>query len=84
MIFVNENFAKLKAGYLFPEIGRRVRAFAADNPDAPIIKLGIGDVTEPLAPAVIDAMHRAVDEMANRDTFHGYDDGGVGYDFLRD
>lgn len=84
MIFVNENFAKLKAGYLFPEIGRRVRAFAADNPDAPIIKLGIGDVTEPLAPAVIDAMHRAVDEMANRDTFHGYDDGGVGYDFLRE
>ena len=84
MIFVNENFAKLKAGYLFPEIGRRVRAFAADNPDAPIIKLGIGDVTEPLAPAIVDAMHKAVDEMANQDTFHGYDDGGVGYDFLRE
>jgi LL-diaminopimelate aminotransferase len=84
MIFVNENFAKLKSGYLFPEIGRRVRTFAADNPDAPIIKLGIGDVTEPLAPAIIDAMHKAVDQMANKETFHGYDDGGVGYDFLRD
>ncbi|MHC5162463.1 MAG: aminotransferase class I/II-fold pyridoxal phosphate-dependent enzyme, partial [Planctomycetota bacterium] len=83
MILVNENFAKLKAGYLFPEIGRRVRAFAADNPDAPIIKLGIGDVTEPLAPAVVDAMHKAVDEMASKDTFHGYDDGGVGYESLR-
>jgi LL-diaminopimelate aminotransferase len=84
MIFVNENFAKLKSGYLFPEIGRRVRTFAADNPDAPIIKLGIGDVTEPLAPAIIDAMHKAVDQMGNKETFHGYDDGGVGYDFLRD
>ncbi|MHC5191531.1 MAG: LL-diaminopimelate aminotransferase [Planctomycetota bacterium] len=83
MILVNENFAKLNAGYLFPEIGRRVRAFAADNPDAPIIKLGIGDVTEPLAPAVVDAMHKAVDEMASKDTFHGYDDGGVGYESLR-
>jgi LL-diaminopimelate aminotransferase len=83
MISVNENFSKLKAGYLFPEIGRRVRAFAADNPDAPIIKLGIGDVTEPLAPAVIDAMHKAVDEMAKKTTFHGYDDGGVGYESLR-
>lgn len=83
MIFVNENFLKLKAGYLFPEIGRRVRAFVADNPDAAIIKLGIGDVTEPLAPAVTKAMHEAVDEMAKKETFHGYDDGGVGYDFLR-
>ena len=83
MIFINENFLKLKAGYLFPEIGRRVRAFSANNPDAPIIKLGIGDVTEPLAPAVTKAMHEAVDEMAKKETFHGYDDGGVGYDFLR-
>ena len=84
MIKVNENFLKLQAGYLFPEIGRRVRKFAAANPDAEIIKLGIGDVTEPLAPAVIEAMHKAVDEMANRDTFRGYDDSGVGYEFLRD
>ncbi|MHC4553410.1 MAG: LL-diaminopimelate aminotransferase, partial [Planctomycetota bacterium] len=83
MIYVNENFAKLKAGYLFPEIGRRVRAFAADNPDAPIIKLGIGDVTEPLAPAVVDAMHKAVDEMATHDGLHGYGP-EQGYAFLRE
>lgn len=83
MININENFLKLQAGYLFPEIGRRVAAFAVQNPDAPIIKLGIGDVTEPLAPAVIDAMGNAVDQMAERSTFHGYDGGGVGYRFLR-
>jgi len=83
MIKVNENFLKLQAGYLFPEITRRVRKFAAANPNAQIIKLGIGDVTEPLAPAVIEAMHKAVDEIAHRDTFRGYDDSGVGYEFLR-
>ena len=83
MILVNENYLKLKAGYLFPEIGRRVRAFIAENPNAPVIKLGIGDVTEPLAPAVTDAMHEAVDEMTKKESFHGYDDGGVGYEFLR-
>ncbi|OQY07025.1 MAG: LL-diaminopimelate aminotransferase [Planctomycetales bacterium 4572_13] len=83
MIFVNENFEKLKAGYLFPEIGRRVNAFAQANPDAPIIKLGIGDVTEPLAPAVIDAMHKAVDEMATHQGLHGYGP-EQGYAFLRD
>lgn len=83
MIYVNENFAKLKAGYLFPEIGRRVAAFAKDNPDAPIIKLGIGDVTEPLAPAVVEAMHKAVDEMATHAGLHGYGP-EQGYAFLRD
>ncbi|MBN1359701.1 MAG: LL-diaminopimelate aminotransferase [Sedimentisphaerales bacterium] len=83
MIQVNENFLKLRAGYLFPEIGRRVRAFKAANPNAKVISMGIGDVTQPLAPAVIEAMHRAVDEMARPETFHGYDDGGVGYEFLR-
>ena len=57
MAHINENYRKLQAGYLFPEIGRRVRAFQAANPDAKIIRLGIGDVTEPLAPAVTDAMH---------------------------
>ncbi|MCF7956507.1 MAG: LL-diaminopimelate aminotransferase [Phycisphaerae bacterium] len=81
MITVNENFMKLQAGYLFPEIGRRVRAFAAENPDASIIKLGIGDVTEPLAPAVIEAMHRAVDDMAKSSSFHGYGP-EQGYNFL--
>jgi LL-diaminopimelate aminotransferase len=83
MINVNENFLKLQAGYLFPEVGRRVRAFAAQNPRADIIRMGIGDVTQPLAPAVIEAMHKAVDEMARIETFRGYDDGGLGYEFLR-
>lgn len=72
MAQLNANFLKLKAGYLFPEIGRRVRKFCEDNPSANVIKLGIGDVTEPLPPAIVAAMHEAVDEMANRDTFKGY------------
>jgi LL-diaminopimelate aminotransferase len=84
MTLINENFLKLQAGYLFPEIGRRVRAFAAANPSAKIIRMGIGDVTEPLPGAVIEAMHKAVDEMGHRETFKGYDDGGVGYLFLRE
>jgi LL-diaminopimelate aminotransferase len=83
MINVNENYLKLQAGYLFPEIGRRIRAFVAENPKADIIRMGIGDVTQPLVPAVIEAMHRAADEMADIETFRGYDDGGVGYEFLR-
>ena len=81
MININENFLKLQAGYHFPEISRRVNAFAADNPDAPIIKLGLGDVTEPLAPAIIEAMHAAVDDMASSATFRGYGP-EQGYDFL--
>jgi LL-diaminopimelate aminotransferase len=83
MIGINENFLKLKAGYLFPEIGRRVRAFKELNPQAEVISMGIGDVTQPLAPAVVEAMHRAVDEMSRQETFKGYDDSGVGYEFLR-
>ena len=83
MINVNENFLKLKAGYLFPEIGRRIEAFKAKNPDAKLISLGVGDVTGPLAPAVIEAMKKAVDEMGDIDSFRGYDDGGIGYEFLR-
>lgn len=84
MTKINENFLKLQAGYLFPEIGRRVAAFGTANPDAKIIKLGIGDVTEPLVPAVIEAMHTAVEEMGDSEKFRGYDDGGRGYDFLLD
>ena len=80
---VNDHYLKLKAGYLFPEIGRRVRAFAAANPQARIIRMGIGDVTEPLAPAIVAAMHRAVDEMAQRDSFKGYCD-EQGYPWLRE
>lgn len=83
MATINDHYLKLKAGYLFPEIGRRVAAFAKENPTAKIIRMGIGDVTEPLPPAVIKAMHRAVDEMANRSTFHGYGP-EQGYDFLRE
>src|SRR6478672_1647000 len=80
---INDHYLKLKAGYLFPEIGRRVAAFAKENPQAKIIRMGIGDVTEPLPPAVIEAMHKAVDDMARRETFHGYGP-EQGYDFLRE
>ncbi len=83
MATINDNYLKLKAGYLFPEIARRVGAFAQANPDASIIKLGIGDVTEPLPPAIIEAMHKAVDDMAARPTFHGYGP-EQGYGWLRE
>lgn len=83
MVHINENFLKLKAGYLFPEIARRVSEFSKNNPDADIIRLGIGDVTEPLPPAIVKAMHDAVDDMAGRDSFHGYGP-EQGYAFLRD
>ena len=83
MIFVNEHFLKLKAGYLFPEIGRRVSAFCQAHPEADIIRLGIGDVTEPLVPAVVEAMHKAVDEMARAESFRGYGP-EQGYAFLRE
>ena len=81
MARINEHFAKLPAGYLFPEIGRRVRAYQAAHPDAKVIRLGIGDVTEPLAPAVVEAMHAAVTEMGTREGFRGYGP-EQGYDFL--
>jgi LL-diaminopimelate aminotransferase len=81
MARINEHYAKLPASYLFPEIGRRVRAYAAAHPDAKVIRLGIGDVTEPLAPAIVEAMHTAVDEMGKRETFRGYGP-EQGYDFL--
>jgi LL-diaminopimelate aminotransferase len=84
MATVNENFLKLQAGYLFPEIGKRRRAFQQAHPEAKIISMGIGDVTQPLAPAVIEAMTKAVGEMGKKETFHGYDDDGVGYAFLRE
>lgn len=84
MAYLNDNYLKLKAGYLFPEIGRRVKAFCDANPEAAkrMIRCGIGDVTEPLPPAVIAALHKAVDEMAGRSTFKGYGP-EQGYDFLR-
>src|SRR6266581_8604838 len=84
MALLNDNYLKLKAGYLFPEIGRRVKAFCDANPEAAkrLIRCGIGDVTEPLPPAVVAALHKAVDEMAVRETFHGYGP-EQGYEFLR-
>lgn len=81
MALVNENYLKLPGSYLFAEIARRVNKFKADNPSADIIRLGIGDVTQPLAPVTIEAMHKAVDEMANAETFHGYGP-EQGYAFL--
>jgi len=83
MAQVNESYGKLRAGYLFPEIARRVRAFQDSRPDAAIIRLGIGDVTLPLAAAVVDALHTAVDEMATLEGFRGYGP-EQGYDFLLD
>jgi len=83
MIHINENYFKLQAGYLFPEIGRRVREFQKANPEADIIKMGIGDVTQPLAPSVIRAFHEGVDEMSKVETFKGYSP-EQGYDFLRE
>ena len=83
MARINDHYLKLKAGYLFPEIGRRVKAFVEANPQAKVIRLGIGDVTEPLPAACTQAMHKAVDEMAGRETFRGYGP-EQGYDFLRE
>ena len=84
MAQLNEHYLKLKAGYLFPEIGRRVKAFSDANSDAAkrLIRCGIGDVTEPLPPAVIAALHKAVEEMGQRDSFRGYGP-EQGYEFLR-
>ena len=82
MVKANDNYLKLPGSYLFSTIGKKVREYSAANPDAKIIRLGIGDVTQPLAPAIIDALHGAVDEMAARDTFKGYAP-DLGYEFLR-
>lgn len=81
MAFVNANYLKLPGSYLFSEIARRVNQFKKDNPDADIIRLGIGDVTRPLPPAVVEAMKKAVEEMGRQDTFRGYGP-EQGYEFL--
>lgn len=82
MFKVNENYQKLPGSYLFSNIAKKVNAYTAANPDKEIIRLGIGDVTQPLAPAIIEAMHKAVEEMADAKTFHGYAP-DLGYEFLR-
>ncbi|MCI8732035.1 MAG: LL-diaminopimelate aminotransferase [Lachnospiraceae bacterium] len=83
MFKINENYLKLPGSYLFSTIAKKVSAFTEANPDKPVIRLGIGDVTQPLAPAVIQALHSAVDEMGNAETFHGYAP-DLGYSFLRE
>jgi LL-diaminopimelate aminotransferase len=83
MFDINRNYADLQGSYLFSEIARRVAAFRAQHPDADIIKMGIGDVTRPLVPKVIEALHKAVDDMSRAETFHGYGP-EQGYDFLID
>jgi LL-diaminopimelate aminotransferase len=83
MATINDNYLKLKAGYLFPEIARRVNKFASENPTAPIIRLGIGDVTEPLPAACREAMIKAVEDMGDRDKFKGYGP-EQGYAWLRE
>lgn len=83
MALINENYQKLQAGYLFPEIGRRVREYTTANPNKKVIRMGIGDVTRPLSPAIVKAFHEGVDEMANAATFRGYGP-EQGYEFLRE
>lgn len=83
MALVNEHFLKLSNNYLFADIAKKVNAFKVSKPDKKVISLGIGDVTRPLCPAVIEAMHKAVDEMSNKETFRGYGP-EHGYDFLRE
>ena len=83
MALVNDHFLKLPSNYLFADIAKKVNAFKATHPKANVISLGIGDVTQPLAPAVVEAIHRAADEMATQSGFHGYGP-EQGYDFLRD
>lgn len=83
MFTVNENFAKLPGSYLFATIGRKVAAYKEAHPESEIIRLGIGDVTQPIAPAIVEAMHKAVDEMGAAETFRGYAP-EQGYEFLRE
>ena len=82
MFQVNDNFQKLPGSYLFSTIAKKVNAYQQENPDKSLIRLGIGDVTQPLAPAIIKALHAAVDEMGAAETFHGYAP-DLGYEFLR-
>ncbi len=84
MAYINENFLKLKENYLFIDIAKKLNAYREANPDKKLIRMGIGDVTRPLAPVVVEAMKKAADEMGRPETFRGYEDSGKGYDFLRE
>lgn len=83
MFKINENYLKLQNSYLFANIAKKTAEFQKNNPDKKVIKLGIGDVAKPLAPAVVEAMHKAVDELSKGETFRGYGP-EQGYDFLRE
>ena len=83
MLTINENYLKLPGSYLFSDIAKKVAAYQKAHPDREIIRLGIGDVTQPIAPAIVEALHRAVDEMGDAGTFRGYAP-DLGYDFLRE
>lgn len=83
MYKINDNYLKLPGSYLFSTIGKKVAAYSAEHPEKSIIRLGIGDVTQPLVPAILTAMHKAVDEMGCAETFRGYAP-DLGYEFLRD
>ena len=80
---INENFLKLEKNYLFINIAKKVNAFLAENPDASLIRMGIGDVTLPIAPVCVEAMKKGAEEMGVKETFKGYEDSGTGYDFLK-
>lgn len=82
MFKINDNYLRLQGSYLFSIVASKTRAYTEANPDKKIIRLGIGDVTQPLAPVIIDSLHNAVDEMGNAETFRGYAP-DLGYDFLR-
>lgn len=82
MFIINENYLKLPGSYLFSTVAKKEREYRAANPDKKVIKLSIGDVTQPIAPSIIEAMHKAVDEMGHAETFHGYAP-DLGYEFLR-
>ena len=84
MVKINENFLTMKKNYLFIDIAKRLKAFTSANPDKPLIRMGIGDVTLPLAPVVVEAIKKAADEMGVKETFRGYEDSGTGYDFLKE
>ncbi len=80
---INENFMKLEKNYFFINIAKKVNAFMAEHPDAPLIRMGIGDVTLPIAPVCVEAMKKGAEEMGVKETFKGYEDSGTGYDFLK-
>lgn len=84
MAKLNENFSKLEKNYLFIDIAKKIKAYTEEHPNAKLIRMGIGDVTRPLAPVVVEAMEKACREMGVKETFRGYEDSGAGYDFLRE